>query len=465
MKSLIPKSKFEFIISMLLIIIVVVSLIAFVGVLGVNSSLKSNSELKKDYGPSTVNSIIQTSDEGYAFVGRYGSSFSNYYRGGKQWTAGYYLTKLDASGNVLWRNTYSQIIGESKLIGQTKDGGFVVFGSGNSGYACVVKTDSKGSVDWYNQFSSVSNYYFGGVTSRDGDILIYGTTQINYNYPYSESVETYVEKIDSGGRQVWKQNFSDTNFDILPKSAVQLDNGNFVLIGEASQYYLWFGLLDSSGNILANKSYFDTVSGINTADTIKIGYDTVSLAQADDNGCIVGIQHSVDNYYPAYGYGASYKQIRFNQNGDIKWNHTINNNSASNIIATFQAHDGGYIGVGTDSNSYSLLLVKTDDSGATVWTQKTDKYNQLKNYALTKDGGFILAGNAPYGDDGYFSTVWLMKFNSANTQTNNIASTTSPWLVTIILMVAIIASGAAVSATIVYKYNKQEKQELQPESS
>ena len=108
------------------------------------------------------NSLIQTSDGGYAIAG----STTSFGAGG----ADVYVVKLDAKGNLQWTKT----IGGPKddrgfsLI-QTSDGGYAIagftisFGAG-SGDVYVVKLDANGNLQWTKTI--------GGPASEEGNFLI-----------------------------------------------------------------------------------------------------------------------------------------------------------------------------------------------------------------------------------------------------------------------------------------------------
>jgi len=97
-------------------------------------------------GPASEagNSLIQTSDGGYAIAG----TTSSFGAG----EADVYVVKLDANGNLQWTKT---IGGESDDRGfsliQTSDGGYAIAGATNSfsaGGVYVVKLDANGNLQW-----------------------------------------------------------------------------------------------------------------------------------------------------------------------------------------------------------------------------------------------------------------------------------------------------------------------------
>ena len=101
----------------------------------------------KTYGGSDdeqANSVIQTSDGGYAIAGWTDSYGNGYYN--------FWLVKTDSQGNQQWTQTYGAS-GDSEAysVVQTSDGGYALAGFTNSTGAGIysfwlVKTDSKGNM-------------------------------------------------------------------------------------------------------------------------------------------------------------------------------------------------------------------------------------------------------------------------------------------------------------------------------
>ena len=83
-------------------------------------------EWRKTYGGLQANSVIQTSDGGYAIAGTAWSS------------GGATLIKTDSSGNVQWEKA----LGDAVSLAQTSDSGYVLFCENGD----VVNTDAEGNI-------------------------------------------------------------------------------------------------------------------------------------------------------------------------------------------------------------------------------------------------------------------------------------------------------------------------------
>ena len=213
-------------------------------------------EWENTYGGSKydeANSVIETSDSGFAFVGSTWSS------GAGAWDA--WIVKTDSQGEVEWEKTVggTQGDGASALI-ETPDGGFVFCGSTFSYGAgeadgWLVKTDAHGEVEWQQ--------YFGGSKT---DILRTfipttdsGFTLVGYTASYGAGGwDAWLLKTDENGVTQWSQNYG-ANKDDTVWSGIQIDEG-FALVGFTQSYGqgsrdFWLIKTDNNGNSLWNRTY------------------------------------------------------------------------------------------------------------------------------------------------------------------------------------------------------------------
>jgi DJ-1/PfpI family protein len=134
------------------------------------------SETYGDTGPETCPSIISTSDGQYLIAGSTGSFGAS--------NRDIYLVKIDEQGTELWSKTHgggSRVFDWVNDIHQTSDGGFIL--AGNADHhppgaklmdALLMKLDASGEVIWRNEFGPGTFYYFGNavcMTSNQGYLL------------------------------------------------------------------------------------------------------------------------------------------------------------------------------------------------------------------------------------------------------------------------------------------------------
>jgi hypothetical protein len=152
-------------------------------------------------------SIIQSSDGGYVVAGETRSF------GAGDWDI--YVVKLDSSGNVQWTKTIggSDWDGANSII-QSSDGGYAVaggtlsFGAGSADIY-VVKLDSGGNVQWTKTIGGSSSDEAYSITqSSDGGYVVAG-----YTYSFGAGYEDiYVVKLDANGNVCFSQNI--TNYSV-----------------------------------------------------------------------------------------------------------------------------------------------------------------------------------------------------------------------------------------------------------
>ncbi len=134
----------------------------------------------------TASSLVETSDGGYAIIGRTESFGAG--------SADCWLIKTDISGNMEWNQTYGGIQEEtaSELV-KTSDGGYCIVGGGESvrfgpTYAWLVKTDVSGNMEWNQTFDGTEDEYFTAlIETPDGGYAIAG----------------YTSSFGAGDRDVW----------------------------------------------------------------------------------------------------------------------------------------------------------------------------------------------------------------------------------------------------------------------
>jgi hypothetical protein len=127
-------------------------------------------------GLDEANSIIQSSDGGYVIAGGTGS----FGAGGSD----FYVVKLDGLGNVIWTKTIGGIFGDgANSIIQSSDGGYAVAGetwSFGAGYPdfYVVKLDSSGNVQWTKTIGGrYEDTALSIIQSSDGGYVVAGKTR------------------------------------------------------------------------------------------------------------------------------------------------------------------------------------------------------------------------------------------------------------------------------------------------
>jgi hypothetical protein len=302
------------------------------------------------------NSLIQTSDGGYAVAG----VTKSFGAGEKD----VYLVKLDANGNLQWTKT---IGGESDEWGtsliQTSDGGYAItgltksFGAGNWD-VYVVKLDANGNLQWTKTIGGPEHDRgLSLIQISDGGYAIAGSTQ---SFGAGEW-DIYVVKLDANGNLQWTKTIGGKKEDVST-SLIQTSDGGYAIAGStrsfgAGEADFYVVKLDANGNLQWTK----TIGGKK--------YDWgFSLIQASDGGyAITGITSSGElaaYFGPAE---ADVYVVKLDAKGNLQWTKTIGGPEHDRGLSLIQISDGGYAIAGSTQSfgagEWDIYVVKLDKNG------------------------------------------------------------------------------------------------------
>jgi hypothetical protein len=223
----------------------------------VKTDADGNMEWNKTYGGGDIdhaNSVVQTSDGGYAVAG------STLSFGAGEWDS--WLVKTDEYGDMEWNKTYggTKSEGASSLV-ETSDGGFALAGSTTSfGVWLInfwlVKTDGAGNMEWNQTYgSSIRNFFSSLIEVSDGGFVMAG----NIHSGDAGGENFWLVKTDAQGNIQWNQTYGGEDMD-RPYSLVQTSDGGFALAGEtksfgAGKFDFWLVKTDGAGNMEWNQTY------------------------------------------------------------------------------------------------------------------------------------------------------------------------------------------------------------------
>jgi len=184
-------------------------------------------------------SIIQTSDGGYAIAGS--ASFGAEDYEGVCVFYDVYVVKLDANGNLQWTRTIGQEgteWGESLI--QTSDGGYAIAGTyGLVDYegihpadVYVVKLDAKGNLQWTKTIGG-PDYEEGNslIQTSDGGYAIAGFT---YSFGAGKT-DVYVVKLDAHGNLQWTKTIGGPDYE-GGTSLIQTSDGGYAITGYTESF-------------------------------------------------------------------------------------------------------------------------------------------------------------------------------------------------------------------------------------
>jgi len=319
---------------------------------------------KKAFGGSgddKANSVQQTSDGGFIVAG-YTSSYGAGKYNGTSYADALFL-RLDSSGNIIWKKTFSGNSWDvANSVQQTPDGGFVVaggtssFGTGEADLL-LLKLDSSGNVVWKKTFGEgdYSSPNFIGQTSDGGFVVTGRTTSFVTGH-----ADAFLLRLDSSGNIAWKKILRG-NSDNQANSVQQTSDGGFIIAG----YTYSFGAgsrdslllkVDSSGNIAWKKIFGGR------------GDDQALFAQQTSNGGFIIAGHTDPYSDDGSEYGPFV--LKLDPSGNMVWKKAASEGISSSVNFIGQTPDGGFIVAGdtwaTPDGTPQLFLIKLDPSGNIV---------------------------------------------------------------------------------------------------
>lgn len=145
----------------------------------------------------------------------------------------FYLVRLDASGDTLWTRTYGGTELESgESISLTLEGGFYLSGHSESFGAgkkdiYLLKTDASGNVIWSNTYGwAEDEFVFGSCTASDGGVVVVGGTFSNT----PDEGDFMMYKISAVGDSV-RARLEDGSADEYWMDVIEDESGNFITVG------------------------------------------------------------------------------------------------------------------------------------------------------------------------------------------------------------------------------------------
>ena len=361
------------------------------------------------FDEDVAESIIQTSDGGYALAGytfSFGVGIFNMY-----------IVKLDANGDVQWKKTIGgSSIDDARSIIQTTDGGYAIagytdsYGAGNYDVV-VLKLNSSGTLQWYKVI---------GGTGDDIGFSILQTTDGGYTVSgHSRSFGSdgmYIIKLDSNGSILWNRIINGADADGFQTCIVQSSDGGYVSSGStnsygAGNYDIYIVKLNSSGTLQWAKTVGDT--GTDNAFSIIATADGGYAAAGQTNSFGAG---NYDMYI-----------VKLDGTGTLQWTGTVGSSANEYTLSLIQTTDGGYAAAGYTflfGQFWDTYLFKLDSRGTLQWSKRWQEtgIDDAASIIHTTDGGYALAGEYSAIGAGN-SDAYIVKFDA---DWNTCGNTTTP---------------------------------------
>jgi hypothetical protein len=294
------------------------------------------------------NSVVQTSDGGYALAGT--SSVSG---------AATFL-KTNSDGIFEWERAYANVVS----VVQTEDLGYALFCNDR-----IVKTNSSGDYE-----SSLSLGVIGakeGILTCDGDYVVVGNTRKNNGEDFA-----WLFKIDERGNTLWNKTFTG---GYAISSVTETGDRGVALAGNSKNDF-WLVKIDYNGNEQWNQNY--------PSGDISDTHYVYSVAKTRDGGYVfagTGDWQESGSYVPWL--------VKVNSQGHKQWDVHYGQFPHDIFSAVIQTSDEGYL----VARGETPVLMRTDSSGSEVWDIDLDPGGWRSNYVsscliTTNDGEYVIAG-------------------------------------------------------------------------
>ncbi len=414
--------------------------------------------------------VVPTGDGGYLLGG---SSYSGVSGDKTQSSRGGYdlwVVKIDATGKKLWDRRFGGSKTETlNALIKTKDGGYLLGGSSDSGISgdktqssrgstdyWIVKISATGSKEWDKRFGgSGYDYLNKAIQISTGEYVLAGISESSVSGDKTQGKyggnDQWIIKLTSTGSKIWDKRFGGTLNEYVEGLLATAD-GNYLVAGYSSSgvsgsrtwtsqggYDYWITKMNSSGTGIWNKRF-----GGNADDKL-----TSIIATKDGGYLLTGYSASGsggDKTQSGRG-GLDFWTVKIDAAGKKVWDRTYGGSDDDQPGALLQTSDGGYLmagkslsGISSDRTQSSwgssdFWVVKTDGNGTLQWDQRfggtgTD---ELRSIIAVPDGGYLLGGQSTSGISGDKTQasrggtdMWLVKVTQpANTGTADATKTSA----------------------------------------
>jgi Secretion system C-terminal sorting domain len=278
-----------------------------------------------------------------------------------------YLAKLDKFGNILWQKLVdSSHAGDCQSVVEDPFGNIYLPVSG----ARLIKLDSTGTILWDKYYTSTNIKFFTGISFIDNykNLMLVGLNLVSSDYTSS------LTKLDSSGNLIWNRAYFDSIPSFSPYSSYSncyLFTDNFYFLCGNKGINGFIIKTDTSGNRLWTQRYTQSEYIFSMVKNSESTYIALGEAMVGDVYC-----------------------LKFDLNGDTIW--TKHYNSAYGPYKIAQTYNHNYA-MGTTRGGNFIKVGIIDSSGNIISTY-TNYYPQniavyLINLNPVSDSGLIFTGS------------------------------------------------------------------------
>lgn len=345
---------------------------------------------QKKYGGSLYDetwSFTQTSDGGCVLAG--------FTTGTTNDDEDIYLIKTADDGSLLWTRTFgSNGTDKAASVQQTTDNGYILTGYSDGTASgkkeiILIRTNENGDTLWTRSYGKPNCFLWANsvIQTSDGGFFITGSSYTEGDTTIGDIV---VIKTNPSGDTLWTRIIGNIGTGENGNSGIQTNDGGFIIAGVAQG----FGAGDNDMLLVKTDPAGLTQWAKTYGDTCR--EDGYAVVQTADNG------YAVNGFTLSFGAGdADICLLRTDSSGNAIWLRAYGGklndfvHTGNSLDAT---SDGGFVTVGWSWNFGSggdeAYLIKTDDTGDTLWTWVVSGPNSdvFCGVQETADHGYIIAG-------------------------------------------------------------------------
>ncbi len=315
------------------------------------------------------------------------------------------LFQIDELGDTLWSKTYDHMHSTVNDITLSPDGYIAVGYKENrtAADAFIIKINMDGDTLWTKTLGNISKHEsFNSIIAINDGYIAVGRCSSN-------GTNVFVVKFTDSGEILWTKDLGSTK-DQFGNDIVAVEDG-FIISGgiyESSGFLNGLILkIDSLGNLIWTKEYGDESN-----DILK------SICTSNDYGYVLsGYSRSLSNR------SNDIWILKINDTGETLWSEKYGtsytefsefNDEANDMISV----SDGYLLCGESGSvgkSAEFLVLKIDESGDTLWTQKYGESEDdvANSIVLNNKNECIVVGKSEnYGVSREYYNTWGVKIDS-----------------------------------------------------
>ncbi|MDX9750137.1 MAG: hypothetical protein RBT71_03565 [Flavobacteriales bacterium] len=388
--------------------------------LGISAALAQPAiQWENTYGgpdDEAAHAALRTTDGGYLLVGHTTSEGGQVT--GQHGNEDLWAVKTDANGALLWQRALGSEASEGGLaVTLTSDGGYLIAGTADDpggdvgnvigdGDVWLVKLDASGTIVWENTYGGTSYDEPRAMVETAGGYVVAAYTESDNGQVtgYSGSGDLWMFGVSGTGTLLWQLALGGTDTDEPFGMAATMDGGVIVAgasksnNGTLTQNFggedAWLVKLSAAGALQWQQVYGHT-GDERAMDVVQRADGGFAFAAATNSQGGPVSQH-FGNY--------DYWLVRVNPNGTLQGQSSFGGSGDDIPRALVHTSDGGYALAGYTASDnqhvtaplggFDQWVVKTDAGGVMQWQRTLGGSDDDEAFALeqTPDGGYIVAG-------------------------------------------------------------------------